>query len=74
MIIILCLGNSEKMAKRKDPMLLNKLKTKENMSALLNLAIRGLKQTIENNEMIEPKIAKTTKEEYQQKIIQCCNL
>lgn len=65
MIIIPMFRKFGKDGQRKDSMLLNKLKTKENMSALLNLAIRGLKQTIENNEMIEPKIAKTTKEEYQ---------
>ena len=35
------------------------------MSALLNLALKGLKRTLENNEIIEPKIARKTKEEYQ---------
>ena len=35
------------------------------MSALLNLALKGLKRTLENNEIIEPKVARKTKEEYQ---------
>ena len=50
---------------KKDPMLLNKLITSHNMSALLNLALKGLKRTLENNEIIEPKVARKTKEEYQ---------
>ena len=31
---------------------------------MLNLALKGLKRTLENNEIIEPQIARKTKEEY----------
>ena len=43
MVIILCCVSSAKVG-RKDPMLLNKLITPHNMSALLNLALKGLKE------------------------------
>ena len=65
MVIIPMLRKFGKGGQKKDPMLLNKLITPHNMSALLNLALKGLKRTLENNEIIEPKIARKTKEEYQ---------
>ncbi|ELH8542984.1 DNA primase [Staphylococcus pseudintermedius] len=65
MVIIPMLRKFGKGGQKKDPMLINKLTTPHNMSALLNLALKGLKRTLENNKIIEPQIAKKTKEEYQ---------
>lgn len=59
---------------KKDPMLLNKLITPHNMSALLNLALKGLKRTLENNEIIEPQIARKPKKNISMIIIQCYSL
>lgn len=65
MVIIPMLRKFGANGQKKDPMLFHKLKTEENMSALLNLALKGLKDTLENNEIIEPEVAKKTKEQYQ---------
>lgn len=65
MVIIPMLRKFGKDGQKKDPMLLNKLITPHNMSALLNLSLKGLKRTLDNNEIIEPQIARKTKEEYQ---------
>lgn len=65
MIIIPMLRKFGKDGQKRDPMLINKLTTPHNMSALLNLALKGLKRTLDNGEIIEPLVVKKIKEQYQ---------
>ena len=74
MVIIPMLRKFGKDGQKRDPMLLNKLITPHNMSALLNLALKGLKRTLENNEIIEPQIARKPKKNISTTITQSCSL
>ncbi|MEB7675187.1 DNA primase family protein [Staphylococcus equorum] len=65
MVIIPMLRTFGKDGQKKDPLLVHKLITEENMSALLNLAIKGLKDVLKRGEIIEPQITKETKKEYE---------
>ena len=51
MVIIPMLRKFGKDGQKKDPMLLNKLITSHNMSALLNLALKGLKEHLKTTRL-----------------------
>ena len=73
MVIIPMLRKFGKDGQRKDPMLLNKLITPHNMSALLNLALKGLKRTLKITRLSNRKLLERLKKNINLIIIQFCS-